>query len=290
MGCCSSQPTEGFENAYYPSSMALRLGVPKRTDFQIGYNNRSANMPAYRGDKKVLVIGTEERFLRMANGKLFDTGNHPVETLLPMMYLHDAGFKFDFSTPTGKPIHFEMWAFPEKDENVKKFYHQMKPAMDRPKAMSSIKISDLQILYAAVFVPGGHGAMHLVDDPVLGRILRTAHSQQITTISLCHGPGAFLATTAGGDFCYKGYEICVFPDKVDEFTPKIGYMPGKMVTPVSATLEAKGCVLKNKEADDKTHVDRELITGASPKASNNLGKVAADYLVKKFSSETSVNL
>ena len=285
MGCCSSQATKGVANAYYPSSMALSLGVPKKTDYQLGYNSRSASTPTYRGNKKVLVIGTEERFLKMANGKLFDTGNHPVETLLPMMYLHDAGFKFDFGTPTGKPIHFEMWAFPEKDENVKKFYDQMKPAMDSPKSLSNIKTTDMASAYAAVFIPGGHGAMHLVDNAVVGRILRTAHSQQITTISLCHGPGTLLSTALGGEFCYKGYEICVFPDKVDDFTPKIGYMPGKMVAPVSATLEAKGCVLKNKDADDKTHIDRELITGASPKASNNLGKVAADYLLKKFGNE-----
>jgi molecular chaperone Hsp31 and glyoxalase 3 len=40
--------------------------------------------------------------MKMQNGKLFSTGNHPVEALLPMRHLRNAGFKFDIATPTGK--------------------------------------------------------------------------------------------------------------------------------------------------------------------------------------------
>lgn len=36
----------------------------------------------YRGNKKVLVIAADERYLPTDNGSLFSTGNHPVETLV----------------------------------------------------------------------------------------------------------------------------------------------------------------------------------------------------------------
>ena len=202
---------------------------------------------------------------------------------MPLLYFRDAGFEFDFATPTGKPVHFEMWAFPQKDSNVKKIYDALKLSMDAPLTLTDIPESLDK--YAAIFVPGGHGAMHLAGSEALGKLLRSAHSTELPTITLCHGPGTLLSAAVGDEtFIYDGYKLCVFPDKVDNFTPKLGYMPGLMTNPVSATLAEKGCVLMNTEDDDKTWIHRELITGASPKASNNLGKVAADALVKKYCS------
>ena len=66
----------------------------------------------------MLVICTEQRNMTMANGKKFSTGNHPVETLVPMMHLRDAGFELEIVTPTGAPVQIEMWAMPRKDEAV----------------------------------------------------------------------------------------------------------------------------------------------------------------------------
>jgi molecular chaperone Hsp31 and glyoxalase 3 len=284
MGLCTSQHTQGVDNAFYPSSFTLAMAVPQKTNYQKGYNDRDVNSPTYKGDKKVLVICTEERFLKMKNGTLFDTGNHPVEALVPLLYLRDAGFSFDFATPTGKPVHFEMWAFPKKDANVKEIFDALQSSMNAPMSLAHVP-DRLEDNYVAIFVPGGHGAMHLADNASLGKLLRSAHTTGLPTISLCHGPAALLSAAVGagdGTFIYDGYKLCVFPDKVDDFTPKLGYMPGLMEVSVSATLAAKGCVLMNTEDDDSTHVDRELITGASPKAANNLGKLAADELVKKY--------
>ena len=43
-----------------------------------------------------------------ANGKKFSTGNRPVEMLLPMLHLKNAGFNIDIVTPSGKPVKIEM--------------------------------------------------------------------------------------------------------------------------------------------------------------------------------------
>ena len=45
-------------------------------------------------------------------------------------------------------------------------------------------------------------------------------------------------------------------------------------------LKELGMHIINKKADDTCHIDRNLITGASPYASNKLGRLAAETLLK----------
>ena len=269
------------DGSYSPSKMALKMGVSDKTDFEnISYQK-------YEGKKsKILVIFTETKNLKMKNGKYFSTGNHPVEALLPMLHLKNAGFEFEIATPTGKPVVFEMWAFPEKDEYVKAIYNENKPSFEKPIKLSDFITSsfDQSDSYAAVFVPGGHGAMiGIPEDKNVGKILRWAHESDLFTISLCHGPGAFLSTTLGNqEFLYKGYNMAVFPDSVDNKTPMFGYLPGKMPYGLSEKLKSLGVNLMNTKMDKTVCVDRKLITGASPLASNELGKLAANILLKEL--------
>ena len=114
----------------------------------------------------------------MQNGKLFSTGNHPVEALVPMLHLRDAGFEFDIATPTGKPVVFEMWAFPKKDEHVKSIFEELKPNLMKPRKLQDFIDTSFSesASYAAVFVPGGHGAMlGIPEDKNVGKILHWAY-------------------------------------------------------------------------------------------------------------------
>ncbi len=104
------------------------------------------------------------------------------------------------------------------------------------------------------------------------------------TISLCHGPGAFLSTTIDNQkFLYKGYNMAVFPDSVDNKTPMFGYLPGKMPYGLSEKLKSLGVNLMNTKMDKKVCLDRKLITGSSPLASNELGKLAVKTLLRELS-------
>ncbi len=269
------------DGSYSPSKMALKMGVSDKTDFE------NISYQIYQGKKsKILVIFTEEKNLKMKNGKFFSTGNHPVEALLPMLHLKNAGFEFEIATPTGKPVAFEMWAFPEKDEYVKEIYNELKFRFDKPLKLSDFINSSFSQpnLYAAVFIPGGHGAMiGIPEDKNVAKILNWAHDNDLFTISLCHGPGAFLSTTLDNqEFLYKGYNMAVFPDSVDNKTPMIGYLPGKMPYGLSENLRNLGANLVNTKMDKTVHVDRKLITGASPLASNELGKLATNTLLKEL--------
>ena len=269
------------DGSFSPSKMALKMSVSAQTDFEhISYEK-------YKGSRsKILVIFTEHKNLKMKNGKYFSTGNHPVEALLPMLHLKHAGFEFEIATPTGKPVVFEMWAFPEKDEHVNAIYKELKSNFDNPLKLSDFieNSFDNPDTYAAVFVPGGHGAMiGIPEDENVGNILRWADKNDLFTISLCHGPGSFLATMLNDqEFLYKGYNMAVFPDAVDNQTPMIGYLPGKMPYGLSETLKRLGANLMNTKMDKTVCVDRKLITGSSPLASNELGKLAANTLLKEL--------
>jgi molecular chaperone Hsp31 and glyoxalase 3 len=74
--------------------------------------------------------------------------------------------------------------------------------------------------------------------------------------------------------------MAVFPDAVDKKTPMIGYLPGHMPWGVSEKLKIMGVNLMNTKSDKTVCVDRKLITGASPLASNELGKLAANTLLE----------
>lgn len=269
------------DGSYSPSKVALKLATSDTTDYT---NNK---YPKYSGKKsKIAVIFTEQKNLKMKNGKLFSTGNHPVEALLPMLHLQSAGFEFDIITPTGKPVVFEMWAFPQNDKNVKALYSSLESSFKSPISLTDFVSSSFQKHdeYAAVFIPGGHGSMiGLPKDLNVSKVLNWAHENDLFTITLCHGPGALLSTALNnGKFLYQDYKMCVFPDSVDKQTPMVGYLPGQMAFPVSEKSQSLGAILMNKKSDKTVYVDRKLITGASPLASNELGILAANTLLKNL--------
>ncbi|MDC1194314.1 protein deglycase HchA [Crocinitomicaceae bacterium] len=269
------------DGSYSPSKMALKMSVSAKTDFEnISYKK-------YKGKKsKILVIFTEQKNLEMKNGKLFSTGNHPVEALLPMLHLRNAGFEFEIATPTGKPVVFEMWAYPTEDEEVEAIYEEHKSSFEKPMKLSDFIDTSFTktASFAAVFVPGGHGAMiGIPEDLNVSKILNWAHENDLFTISLCHGPGSFLSTTLNNQkFIYEGYNMAVFPDSVDKKTPMVGYLPGQMPYGLSEKLKSLGANLMNTKMDKTVCVDRKLITGSSPLASNELGILAANTLLKEL--------
>ena len=274
-------PKQEDDGSFSPSWLALKLSTSKVSDFE--------NIPyaKYEGKRaKILVVFTEQKNMTMLNGKAFSTGNHPVEALLPMLHLRNAGFEFEIATPSGKPVAFEMWAMPREDTAVMGIYEDLKSSFQNPKALPDVLVSFQAEIesYAAVFVPGGHGAMlGIPEDQNVGDMLRLAHEHELFTISLCHGPGSFLATALGGhEFLYSGYKMAVFPDSVDKQTPMIGYMPGAMPWQLEAKLRELGATVVNTKSDKTVCLDRHLITGASPLAANELGKLAATTLLEQL--------
>jgi len=277
-------PTPTDDGAFAPSPLALKLATSSKTDYDGGvYAN------PYKGGKlRVLMVCTEERNMVMANGKKFSTGNHPVEMGLPMLHLLNAGFEIDVVTPTGAPAKIEMWAMPDDDEDVKKLYRDFADAFENPGSLADFVTNYMtdKAPYIAIYVPGGHGALlGLPDNPDMGKLLHWAHDRDLYTLALCHGPAALLAADEGADFIYNGYKIAAFPDSVDKQTPMIGYMPGHMPWKFGEKLNDLGVTIINTKADNSCHIDRHLISGASPKAANDFGRLAANTLLDAVNSK-----
>lgn len=279
----TSRPTATEDGAFMPSPLALKLATSPTTD----YDNATYPNP-HKGNKKVLMVCTEERNMTMANGKKFSTGNHPVEMILPMVHLKKAGFDIDIVTPTGKPVKIEMWAMPEEDKAVMGIYKEFKNQFENPGSLADFvqnSVNDsTETDYIAVYLPGGHGAMlGLPDNQDLNKLIHWSHNRDMHMLAICHGPAALLAANLDKNkpFPYKGYKIAAFPDAVDEQTPMIGYMPGHMPWKFGEKLNELGITIINQEADNTCHVDRKLVSGASPLAANDFGKLSASELLKE---------
>jgi len=277
-------PTMDINEAFSPSPLALKLTTKSKTDY-----DHTVYPNVYKDGKfKILMVCTEERYMTMQNGKKFSTGNHPVEMLVPMLHLEQAGFDVDIYTPTGNPVKIEMWAMPKKDEAIRNIYEKYRHKFGSPRSLKNFIQGSMnrESPYIAVFIPGGHGAMlGLPENKDLGKIIRWVFEQGKYMLSICHGPAALLAANLSGkkdSFVYRGYKMAVFPDGLDKMTPLFGYMPGHLPWYFGEKLKELGVEIINKKANGTCHRDRKLITGDSPNAANEFGKMAAEALLSEL--------
>jgi len=223
-------PSKIGDNIYKPSPLSLKLGTSDKTNYSHTNYHKSYNEDQF----KVLMICTEEKHLEMANGKMFLTGNHPVEMFVPLLHFEKAGFKTDVFTPTGLPAKIEMWAMPKKDQAVNKIFSKYKSELDDPRSLKYFVENKMNSTdeYIGIFIPGGHGALlGLPENKDLKALTHWAFDNNLLIFSICHGPAALLSANIGEteeDFIFKGYSIAAFPDSVDDKTPMIGYLPGKL--------------------------------------------------------------
>lgn len=266
---------------YIPSPVGRLLGVDSKSGYvPVNFEGRK-----YRGDKKILVLCTEERYFEMTNGKKFSTGHNVQETAVPLMHLANAGFGFDVVTPNGAPAILEEWSVPRKDEAVVAFMKEHEASFDEPLSLARLVAEDAlgdETPYLALFLPGGHGAMvGLPEDANVGQLIRWVHDSERYLVAVCHGPAALMASAKGtnGAHPYDGYELCAFPDDIDRKSPSIGYLPGPLPWFQCEKLEQQGMRIVNDGVDGATHVDRKLYSGDSPKACDKLGKLVAEALL-----------
>lgn len=130
----TADPAE--RNTFFPSPYSLSQLTSSRSDLA------DANYPdAYRsGSWKILVIGADERYLLADNETLFSTGNHPIETLLPMHHLGKARLEFEFeiATLSGNPVKFEWWAFPDEDQEIQRIHAKYEESFLQPHRLTDV--------------------------------------------------------------------------------------------------------------------------------------------------------
>lgn len=280
----SPTPDRAEFNAFFPSPFSLSQFTAART------GALAVNYPkAYRGGKwKVLMLGGDRRYMKMRNGTRFSTGNHPVETLLPMYHLDRAGFDIDVATLSGDSVKLEMWAMPGEDELVKGVFDKYVAKLESPMKLADVLADKLgeDSPYIALFIPGGHGAMlGLPQSQEVKQLLQWFMRKDKHVLAICHGPAALLAAALDEtpeSFVFKGYKMAAFPDAIDRQTPAIGYIPGEMPWYFGEKLAALGVEFVNQDISGLCHQDRKLVTGDSPLAANGFGQMAAQALLREI--------
>lgn len=138
--------------------------------------------------------------------------------------------------------------------------------------------------YFALYIPGGHGALIGLDESRdVKAALKWFHEQGKYIITICHGPAGLLAAALDEDkFLFEGYELVLLPDVIDRTSPGIGYMPGHLRWYMGSRLAKLGMKILNEGIDGAVHKDRNLLSGDSPLAANNLGKLAAKTLLESL--------
>jgi len=266
---------------YEPSFFSRKAMVSSKTDYSKNSYSDGNTDPT----KKILVVCTEERYMTMKNGKKFSTGNHPVETLVPILHFEEAGYEVEFFTPTGNSVKMEMWAMPYEDENIGKILEKYNSQLANPKSLKDFVASHMtsDAEYVAVFIPGGHGAMlGLPENGDLKKLIHWVVAEDKYLLAICHGPAALLSAASNGseaNFPYKGYKINSFPDEMDLTLPESGYQPGEMPWFYGQKLKELGVEILNKKIAGDCHVDRKLITGDSPLAADQFGKICVKELL-----------
>ncbi|WP_338760519.1 DJ-1/PfpI family protein [Bernardetia sp. ABR2-2B] len=270
-------------SGYIPSPIGRRFGVDKVS----GYKATDFASKKYTGNKKIMVLCTEERYFEMTNGKHFSTGNNVQETMVPLMHLVNGGFDFDVITPTGKAAILEEWSVPVNDTAVLKFRKENQSKFDKPLSLKNLvdtnKLNQ-ESDYIAAFLPGGHGSMiGLPEDKNVGKLLRWIETSGHYLVAVCHGPAAMLAKENKNETNpYNGYKMVAFPDKFDKQSPSLGYLPGQLPWFQCEELAKEGITITNDKITGATHIDRKLISGDSPKACDELGKITVEALFKEL--------
>ncbi|GAB5466672.1 MAG: protein deglycase HchA [Candidatus Kapaibacteriales bacterium] len=281
LGIAPTQEQNG--KGYIPSPLGRKFGVDKVS----GFKATDFNGKKYEGNKKVMVLCTEERYFQMTNGKHFSTGNNVQETMVPLMHLVNAGFEFDIVTPTGKSAILEEWSVPVNDESVLKFRKNHQAKFNNPLSLEKLVESNElnnDSDYIALFLPGGHGSMvGLPEDNNVGTLLRWIKDSDRYLVAVCHGPAAMLAKEKPNEpNPYNGYKMVAFPDKFDKQSPSLGYLPGQLPWFQCEALAKDGITVINDKITGATHIDRKLISGDSPKACDELGKITVNALFKEL--------
>ena len=273
-------PDPAEDNAFFPSPYSLTQYTAATTDF-----DGLATDDKYSGGRwKILTLATEERYMLMENGKYFSTGNHPVETLLPLHHMLEAGYGVDVATLSGGPGKFEWWAYPHDDEAVASAWESTEAAFKSPRRLADVIATGLDD-YAAIFIPGGHGAMNVIPfaEDVQAALDHFQNNDKLI-ITLCHGPAALLAGRIGREANpFSGYTIAAFPNSLDfGANIEIGYLPGEMPWDMIEALQQDGLEIVNDDMSGATMRDRNLLSGDSPLAANRLGKDSVTALLEEF--------
>jgi len=213
----------------------------------------------------MLVTGAKE----MPSGK--PTGLWLEEFAVPYAMLRDAGYPVEVVTPAGGAVPIDPRSQPDAAKQQK--WQQAIQRLTDTEPLAAVK-SDA---FAAIFVPGGHGAMFdLADDPAVAKLIGQFYQQNKPIAAVCHGPAALVnVIDKNGTPLVSGKRLTAFSNAEEHAVALAEDMP--------FLLESR---LRNLGADVvvsplfTAHAVRDgnLITGQNPASSQQTAELLLELL------------
>lgn len=228
--------------------------------------------------QKILFITTSHTELGNTGRK---TGIWAEEVAIPYLVFRDAGYQVDIASPKGGAALF--------DPSSVKPIGQNGPALERfladkvaqesaqhTQALTSVSPAD----YAAVFVPGGHGAMwDLPQDADAIRILERTHADGKIIGAVCHGVAALVGVRAvDGKPLVKGRRVNSFTDEEEDAAGLSQVVPFNLET---CLRELGGRFEKSANWASFGVRDGALVTGQNPASSERVAQLVLQALQDK---------
>ncbi|MEU8900976.1 type 1 glutamine amidotransferase domain-containing protein [Nocardia sp. NPDC048505] len=217
---------------------------------------------------KILFVLTGADHWTLNDGSTHATGYWAEEFLAPYTALTAAGHEIVVATPAGTVPPVDQVSLTADSNGGQSAADEAAAALAAaPELHHPIRLADAVLDdYAAVYYPGGHGAMEdLPTDPASGALLTAALASGKPLAIVCHGPAALLAAVdADGKSPFAGYRLTAFTN--DEETA--AGLAGKAPWLLQDRLVALGADFRE-AATFAPHieVDRNLYTGQNPASS-----------------------
>lgn len=222
-------------------------------------------------NKPVLFVMTSHGTKGRTGGE--PTGFYLSEVTHPLAVLDAAGIPVAFASVQGgeppvdgldlqDPVNARYW----QDETF------------RTALRTTTKLADIDpAAYAAIFFPGGHGAMwDLPDSDAVQQQTRAIWEQGGAVAAVCHGPAALVNVKLGnGKFLVAGRQVAAFTDEEERAVGLQDVVPFLL----SSTLARRGAAMQpGADWSSQVAVDGRLVTGQNPQSATAVGEALRDLL------------
>lgn len=203
------------------------------------------------------------------------TGFHLAEMTHPHKILREAGYAIDFVSPKGgaAPIDSK-----NMDDPVNREFMETEAYVTQIKTTARPEQVDANH-YAAIYFPGGHGAMwDLPDNIKLADMTRYIYESGGIVAAICHGPAALVnVRLSNGEYLVAGKEISSFTDAEEKAVGLESVVPFLL----ESTLKERGA-RHTKAPNFQKHVviDDRLVTGQNPASADGVGDAVLSLLHK----------
>ena len=218
--------------------------------------------------KTILMVVTshDEISPGHATGVWFD------EFSIPYDRFHKAGFEVKVTSPKGGPAPLDPRSLEKSDTSLAGVAAQ--EALD-----DTIPLSDHihHQPYAAVFFPGGHGAMFdLPENPHVQRLVGEFLENDKVVAAVCHGPACLVgAMLKDGTPAVKGRRLAAFTNAEEKAVDLDTAVPFLLEDRLK---ELGGQVETAEDWADQVVIDGKLVTGQNPQSSRSVAHAVVRLL------------